>query len=70
MGDAEIVNQIIEEIKRIDERLRAIEKEQRLIREDILSGSASERMKKRILENNQDIREIKKKIDTKIKIEI
>ena len=60
-----------EKIKEIEERVTAIEKEQRTIREDILSGRAKERMQQRILENTQKkIEELKKKIDTEIKIEI
>jgi len=60
-----------EKIKEIDERITAIEKEQRTIREDILSGRAKERMQQRILENTQKkIEELKKKIDSEIKIEI
>jgi len=60
-----------EKIKEIEERVTAIEKEQRTIREDILSGRAKERMQQRILENTQKkIEELKKKIDSEIKIEI
>jgi len=60
-----------EKIKEIEERLTAIEKEQRTIREDILSGRAKERMQQRILENTQKkVEELKKKIDSEIKIEI
>jgi septation ring formation regulator EzrA len=60
-----------EKIKEIEERITAIEKEQRTIREDILSGRAKERMQQRILENTQkNIEELKKKIDSEIKIEI
>jgi len=69
--DDELVNQLKEEIKRIKERLLALEKEQRKIREDILSGSPKERMQKRILESPPEKMTVKKeKIDEEIKIEI
>ncbi len=65
------IKKILSEIKTIKERLLAIEREQRMIRQDILSGEPAERMKKRMLkkpdENTQDK---KKKIDKDIKIEI
>ena len=71
MGDEELLYQIQQELKQIKERLSAIEKEQRQIKEDILFGNPRERMHKRLLEkpsvNKEDI---KKKIDDKIKIEI
>jgi hypothetical protein len=71
MGDAEINQQLREEIRTIKERLLAIEREQRRIREDILSGNAKERMQKRILENPPEkIEEKREKIDKEIKIEI
>ena len=60
-----------EKIKELEERLIAIEKEQRTMREDILSGRAKERMQQRILENTQKkVEEIKKKLDNEIRIEI
>jgi hypothetical protein len=69
--DEDVVNKLLEEIKVIKERLQAIEKEQRLIREDILSGDPKERMQKRILNKPPQGRdEIKEKIDKEIKIEI
>ncbi len=69
--DEEFITQLKEEITQIDERLSAIEKEQRLIREDILSGRPSERMRKRLLENTpKNSRELKEKLDKEIKIEI
>jgi hypothetical protein len=59
------------EFTEIKERLKAVEIEQRRIREDLLSGEATERMKKRMLQNpNKEIRKIKKKIDEDISIKI
>jgi len=66
----EEISYIKEEIQKIKERLRAIEKEQRWIREDIISGDAGLRMKKRILQNPKGIKEIRKKIDEEIDIKI
>ena len=69
--DEEFITQLKEGITQINERLSAIEKEQRLIREDILSGRPSERMRKRLLENTpKNSRELKEKLDEEIKIEI
>jgi len=69
--DEELIKQIIGEIKDLQERLYAIEKEQRKIREDILSGAPKERMQKRILEQPKTSREEKReKIANQIKIEI
>ena len=69
--DEGFITQLKEEITQIKERLSAIEKEQRLIREDILSGQPSERMRKRLLENTpKNSRELKEKLDKEIKIEI
>ena len=68
--DENSAKKILEEINKINERLRAIEKEQRLIREDILSGEPHLRMKKRILENPKNYEKIKKEIDEKIDIKI
>jgi len=70
MGDEELLTQLQEEISKIKERLYAIEREQRLIREDILSGNPKSRMQKRLLEKPYNKEEIKKKIDDEIKIEI
>jgi hypothetical protein len=59
------------DIIEIKERLRAVEKEQRRIREDLLSGEAKERMQKRMLRNTQkDIKEVRKKLDEEIDIKI
>ena len=66
--DEEIINQIKREIQSINERLIAIEKEQRRIREDILSGIPKERMQRRLLENPED--KIKKRKLDDFKIEI
>ena len=69
--DEEVINQIIKKIKILEERLIAIEKEQRLIREDILSGFPRERMQRRLLENQPEkLIDKKKKIDENIKIKI
>jgi hypothetical protein len=69
--DEDVVKQLTDEIRSIKERLQAIEKEQRMIREDILLGDPKERMQKRILNKPPQKREeIKEKIDKEIKIEI
>ena len=52
--DEDLIKQIIGEIKILQERLDGIEKEQRNIREDILSGNPKERMQKRLLEHPKD----------------
>ena len=69
--DEKLIIQLRKEIRELEWRLRAVEKEQRIIREDILSGEAMERMKKRLLNNPpENIIELKKRIDNQIKIEI
>lgn len=69
--DADLITELRKEIRDIQERLRAIESEQRKIKEDILSGEAKERMQKRILhKNDENIGDLRKKIDEKIKLEI
>jgi len=69
--DEDQINKIKDAIKEIYERLMLIEKEQRLIKEDILSGSPKERMQKRLLQNPKDrIYNKKEKIGDEIKIEI
>jgi len=69
--DEEILNKLIEEIREIKERLAAIEKEQRMICEDILAGDPRERMYRRLLNTkSENIIEKNKKIDDDIKIEI
>jgi len=65
------LNKLIEEIREIKERLVAIEKEQRMMREDILSGNPLERMHRRLLNTkSENIIEKNEKIDDDIKIEI
>lgn len=69
--DEELINKLKEEISVLEERLRAIEIEQRRIREDILSGNARERMQKRMLNYPGVSRtEKKEKIAKQIKIKI
>ena len=69
--DEETVNQLQDEIKGIKERLMAIEKDQRVLREDILSGNPIGRMKKRMLENPKEkMNDKKERIESQIKIEI
>lgn len=71
MSDNELVEELSEKISNMEERIKAIEKEQRMIREDILSGIAKERMQHRLLENDQrKSEELKKKLDKDIKIGI
>jgi len=68
----EIIKQIKEELSKINERLAAIEKEQRLIQKDILSGNAKESMQRRLLNGSpkKTYHQKKEKIDSEIKIEI
>ena len=69
--DEETINQLQDEIREIKERLMAIEKDQRVLREDILSGNAIGRMKKRMLENPKEkMNDKKERIESQIKIEI
>ena len=69
--DRDTSKKIIEEIKEIKERLAAIEKEQRMIREDILAGNPRERLYRRLLNSkSEDIIEKYKKIDDDVKIKI
>ena len=71
MDDAQIILELEDRVRNLEERLKALEKEQRLIREDILSGSMKERMRKRMLEKPSGKRdEIREKLDKQIKIEI
>ncbi len=69
-GVDSLLTKVLKEINSINERLRAIEIEQRRIREDILSGEPDLRMKKRILENPEKYEKIKKDIDKEINIKI
>ena len=62
-----LLEEIVKEINNINERIRAIEKEQRLIREDILSGEPNLRMRKRILENPKKYDKIGKELKQKTK---
>jgi len=69
--DEKTLKKLIEEIKEIKERLVAIEKEQRMIYEDILAGNPRERMYRRLLNTkSENIIEKNKRIDDDIKIEI
>ena len=69
--DEKTINQIQNDIQKINERLRALEKEQRLIIQDLLSGETQTRLHRRILENNKEkIIDKKEKINKEIKIEI
>lgn len=71
MSNKQSLDQLHKKIKSIDERLILIEKELRLICEDILSGSPRERMQRRMLENRpENILDKKEKIERDIKIEI
>lgn len=69
--DADLITELKKEIRDIQERLRAIEIEQRKIKEDILSGEPKARMQKRLLhKNDESISDLRKKIDEKIRVEI
>jgi len=69
--DEETLSKLIEEIREIKERLAAIEKEQRWMREDILAGNPRERLHRRILNTkSENIIEKNEKSDDDITIEI
>ena len=71
MSDENFIEYLKEKVRDMEERLKAIEKEQRMIREDILSGRAKERMQQRLLENTEKkSEEVKKKLDKEVKIGI
>ena len=71
MDDTQIILDLQDKVRILEERLGAIEREQRRIREDILSGRSEERMQKRILEKPPEkMEEIKERLDKKIKIKI
>ena len=71
MDDAQIIHNFLEKLREYEERLWAVERELRYIREDILSGKMKERMQKRILEPpTENKQKLKEKIDKEIKIEI
>jgi len=70
MNEKNELKKLKEELINIRERLIAIEKEQRMIIEDILSGNPRERMKKRLLDRPSNKREeIEKKLND-LRIEI
>ncbi|RLF63679.1 MAG: hypothetical protein DRN33_03655 [Thermoplasmata archaeon] len=70
MNEKNELEKLKEELLNIRERLVAIEKEQRMIIEDILSGNPRERMKKRLLEKPSNKKEeIEKKLEN-LRIEI
>jgi hypothetical protein len=71
MADARIVKDLKDKIRILEERLLAVEREQRNLREDILSGNPEERIKRRLLEKPQkNIKDLKEELDKEIKIEI
>jgi len=71
MADARSVKELTNKIKILEERLLAVEKEQRKLREDILSGNPELRIKRRLLEKPQkNIKDLKEELDKEIKIEI
>jgi hypothetical protein len=71
MADAQSIKELTNKIKILEERLQAIEKEQRNIQEDLLSGNPEERIKRRLLEKpTKNIKDIKEELDKEIKIEI
>jgi len=71
MDDAQLILELKEKIRDLEERILGVEKELRLIREDMLSDNTKSRIQKRILERPpEDREEIKEKIDKNIKIEI
>ena len=71
MADAQTIKELTNKIKILEERLQAVEKEQRYLREDILSGNPEERIKRRLLEKpTKNIKDLKEELDKEIKIEI
>ena len=69
--DEKSITQLQKDIEGLGWRLKAVEKEQRLLIEDILSGEPIERIKKRLLDNSsEDFEESMKKLDKQIKIRI
>lgn len=69
--DEKSITQLQKDIEGLGWRLKAVEKEQRLLIEDILSGEPIERIKKRLLDNSsEDFEESMKKLDKQIKIKI
>jgi len=71
MADAQIINDLQQKIRILEERLRALEKEQRMICQDILSGRSKEHMQQRLLDKpTEKLQELKERLDEQIKIEI
>jgi hypothetical protein len=71
MADARAIKELLNKIKILEERLLAVEKEQRQLREDILSGNPEQRIKRRLLEKPQkNMKDLKEELDEEIKIEI
>lgn len=71
MADSQIIIELQDKIRILEERLRALEKEQRMICQDILSGMSKEHMQKRLLEKPaENLKELKEKLDEQIRIEI
>ena len=69
--DEKVINRLQKEIEELEWRLKAVEKEQRLIVEDILSGEPIARIKKRLLDKTSDeFDESMKKLEKQIKIKI
>jgi len=70
MNEKNELEKLKDELVNIRERLIAIEKEQRMLIEDILSGNPKERIKKRLLEKPSNKKEeIEKKLEN-LRIEI
>ena len=66
-----MIVQLEQKIQSMNDRLEALEKEQRLMREDILSGTPVERMRQRLFENPEKRKEqLRKKIENEINFEI
>jgi hypothetical protein len=70
MDDSSIISDLKERMIIIEERLLALEIEQRRIMEDILSGHSMEHMRMRILEKPNDKKSEKGKVIEKSKIGI
>ena len=70
--DEDLLKQLKEDLSKINERLSAIEREQRYIQQDILSGNPKESMQRRLLNGTPEkaYHQKKENIDSEIKIEI
>jgi predicted nucleic acid-binding Zn-ribbon protein len=69
--DEKQIDALINEINSLKERLMAVEKELRFLREDILSGDPKQSMQRRMLQSTPEkLYHKKEKINDKIKIEI